>query len=89
MECSICYKRRRKITTLECNHILCTFCWEKWKERCDVLGNKYPTCPMCRMEIDETNKEKYNGLIIFVIMLFLYCLFSKDYPIHAEIPQKV
>ena len=74
IECSICYRNRRKITTLQCNHQLCTFCWEKWKKKeLEYYHKILPTCPICRTVQRKAWYQKPQN-IVFVLFLFWFFL---------------
>jgi len=84
-ECAICYKRKKKFTTLQCEHKLCVVCWIKWKSKqLNYYNMKYPTCPFCRQE-----QLSPDGWVIrFLILAFLMWL-MKGSPTPAEIPKTV
>lgn len=65
-ECPVCWRRRRKITTLNCNHEICTFCWDKWKQRS-------PTCPLCRKDQTCPQKSQKPILLAILFLTILYC----------------
>jgi hypothetical protein len=56
--CVICLdelKKGVKVTELNCKHIFCTDCINKW------LGNESRHCPICKSNIEEvSNKRKRN-----------------------------
>lgn len=71
IECSICYLRRRKLITLDCNHQLCKHCWSKWKSKeLNVYKKPFPTCPMCRA--DQKPPPKHSALFFIVFGLFVF-----------------
>jgi len=88
IECSICYRNRRKITTLQCNHQLCTFCWEKWKKKeLEYYHKILPTCPICRT-VQNEKRHWYLEPQNIVLALILYWLLT-NLPIPAKTPLKV
>ena len=85
-ECTICFKRKKDFTVLNCDHEFCTVCWNKWKRSQTSYYNKvYPTCPTCRQEqIPPT--VSWWAKLLFVLVLYLML---KDSPSLAKTPQKV
>lgn len=71
-ECAICYRRRRDRTMLECQHEICTDCWETWasKER-TLFGRTIPTCPICRAP--QPNRAPANvALLVAAVLIWLW-----------------
>lgn len=46
-ECHICFTNRKKRVTLECNHSLCKYCYDRISD----------TCPFCRHPIKEKKNQ--------------------------------
>lgn len=74
IECPICYQRRRKLVTLQCNHTICHFCWQKWSNKeLTHLGKPWPTCPCCRAEQKPWYLDKdHQWRIVIVAFTILY-----------------
>jgi len=86
-ECTICYKRKKHFSELNCGHELCTVCWNKWKHRqLAFYDKKYPTCPTCRQEQIPKRPDEWKWKMILLAFLFWVL---KDSPILAKILQKV
>ena len=87
-ECTICYKRRKRFTELQCGHEFCVECWKKWeKKQLVYYRREYPTCPSCRHE--QRPPQITQGWIgRFLILLFLFWM-MKGFPTRAETPQTV
>lgn len=81
-ECPICYRKRRKIVTLQCEHRLCYFCWTRWsKKELKFYGKRWPTCPCCRAEQRPWYLEqRAQYTIVFVAFSILYLHFRKQIP---------
>lgn len=77
-ECPICYKHRRKITTLNCEHQICTFCWEKWRKKELDFYHRTPTCPLCRAPQDTYRAPNWS--IYVVAGLTWYALWHSSTP---------
>ncbi|MDA7838997.1 RING finger protein [bacterium] len=73
-ECPICYRHRRKIVTLQCQHRVCYFCWLKWSEKeLDFYGKRWPTCPSCRApQLPWYMRERVQYGIVFAAFVLLY-----------------
>lgn len=85
-ECSICFKRKKHFTVLNCDHEFCTVCWNKWKQRqLMCYGKSYPTCPTCRRE---QKPDDYAWMAKALLLLMLYFLL-KGSPTLAKTQQKV
>ena len=70
-ECPICYQKRRKIVTLQCQHQVCFFCWTKWSKKEKQFYNKeWPTCPCCR-EPQIPWHVQHRSQLYFLFLLFL------------------
>ena len=87
IECSICYRNRRKITTLQCKHQLCTFCWEKWqKKELEYYMKTLPTCPICRhVQVNPWYHEPWK--VCFALILCYVAMLNLPTP--AKIPLKL
>ena len=83
-ECPICYRNREDWTTLDCDHELCTECWNRWqKKEVDFYDKTWPTCPICR----EPQKPWYyrvSTLQKFVVAGMFYYVFLR-----SEIPSEL
>ena len=77
-ECPICYQCRRKIVTLQCDHRICYFCWEKWAQReINFYQKEWPTCPCCRFEQKPWYlRENIQRIIVFAALFILYLHFK-------------
>lgn len=85
-ECTICYKRKKKFTVLDCKHELCTACWNRWKHSEKVFYKKpYPTCPTCRQE-QIPYETAWNWKLLLLALLFWIL---KDWNNRAKTQQKV
>jgi len=86
-ECPICFQNRRKITTLQCKHRICTFCWEQWK----LKGRKHTqlsvccyktslSCPFCRAIEPMAHRQctRDEQLICVMIFVFIFALHLYD-----------
>lgn len=71
-ECPICYKSRRKISTLNCHHEICFFCWEKWRKKELTVYERMPTCPICRAPQSELKSPKWAMCIAIGLFWYLY-----------------
>ena len=71
-ECPICYKSRRKISTLNCNHQICFFCWEKWKNKELTVYERMPTCPICRAPQSNLQSPKWAICIAIGLTWYWY-----------------
>ena len=59
-ECSICLNKIKldKHVKLDCSHCFHMNCLDKW--RCTLFRNQqHQTCPMCRIELNSSNQEKF------------------------------
>ena len=60
-ECPICYRKRRKIVTLSCDHCICHFCWKKWskkkKYKCIANGGLRVLCVVRRKNHGTLKKQ--------------------------------
>ncbi len=50
-QCAICSDLLRKSVSLNCGHLFCKFCVDKWKKKSKTLATGKPTCPICRRHI--------------------------------------
>lgn len=77
-ECPICYRPRRKIVTLQCDHRVCYFCWEKWsKKETNFYMKQWPTCPCCRTEQKPWHQRgSVQRFILAISLLILYIHFK-------------
>ena len=89
-ECGICYKRKKKFTTLQCDHEICVVCWNKWKvKQLNYYNMRYPTCPFCRQEqLPPDAVAQKDWVVRFLILVFLMWLMTGS-PTPAEIPTMV
>lgn len=72
--CDICYRHRRKISTLTCGHTLCTECWNKWKlTESNTFKKKFPTCPTCRRPQEQHKRYQAVQFLLFIVLVF-WCL---------------
>jgi len=86
-ECTICYKRRKKFTELQCGHEFCVECWNKWETKQIVYYHReYPTCPSCRHEQRPTVQKKHDWIARLLFLAFLIWMLQGS-PTPAEIPQ--
>ncbi len=75
-ECPICYLQRRKIITLQCDHDVCFFCWQKWSAKeISFYKKEWPTCPICRtpqIPLYRQQKTQYYLFLAFLILVYFY-----------------
>lgn len=87
-ECTICYKRRKRFTTLQCDHEFCVECWHKWETKQLVYyQRKYPTCPTCRHE--QRPPESAQDWVVRLLFLVFLFLWMQGSPTHVKTPQTV
>jgi len=85
-ECTICYKRRKNFTELQCGHEFCVECWNRWETKQLVYYHRqYPTCPACR---HEQRPPKQDWTVLMLFLLFLIWVMQGS-PTHAKTPQTV
>ncbi len=81
--CDICYRHRRKKSTLSCGHVLCTECWNKWQHtELHKFNKKFPTCPTCRKPQEQHKPYQSIQLLIFIFLVF-WCLSAQENSKHS------
>jgi hypothetical protein len=65
-ECPICYVDVESTSTAvavstSCQHQICTPCLVRWIEKEETAGQEAPTCPICRVIINEDDVYKFIG----------------------------
>ncbi len=64
-ECPICYAdtstSSAAIILTTCQHLICTPCLVKWIEKEETSRQEAPTCPLCRVNIDENDVDHIIG----------------------------
>ena len=79
-ECPICYRSRRKIITLQCQHQVCFFCWQQWSNKeLQFYRKEWPTCPSCREPQVPFYLQKRFHSYLTGIGLFLLWLYADQW----------
>ena len=67
LKCLICTEVFVEPTSLSCGHVFCQSCMKNWSKECNDDERKELTCPNCRANIDDENRNLYLENMIDVI----------------------
>ena len=62
IQCNICFSNSHKLYKLDCNHLFCFKCINKWIKSC-IKSYKQIFCPVCRSPINKNLKFKSESYI--------------------------